>query len=107
MKRGDVWWVNFDPSIGSEIRKLRPALIISNNSANQHLSRVQVVPLTSNVTRQYPGEALVTLNGEQRKAMGNQIMTVSKLRFSNQIGRLSDDDMRLVENAIRVQLGLR
>jgi mRNA interferase MazF len=106
MNRGDVWWVNFDPSVGSEIKKIRPAIIISNDSANRHLSRVQVIPLTSNVARLYPGEAKIVLNGEIRKAMGNQIMTVSKQRISRQIGRVSDDDMRLVENAIRVQLGL-
>ena len=65
MNRGDVWWINFDPSIGGEIKKERPAVIVSNNAANRNLDRVQVVPITSNVSRLYPSEALITLQGRQ------------------------------------------
>jgi mRNA interferase MazF len=57
MKRGEVWWVNFGPAMGGEIQKQRPAVIVSNDAANQHLNRVQVVPITSNVSRIYPSEA--------------------------------------------------
>ena len=58
-RRGEVWWVNFDPSVGSETRKQRPAVVISNDVANKHLKRYQVVPLTSRVDKVYPGEALI------------------------------------------------
>ena len=51
MKRGDVWWVNFEPAVGGEVRKQRPAVIVSNDSANKHLNRLQVVPLTTTVDR--------------------------------------------------------
>jgi mRNA interferase MazF len=61
MTRGSVWWVEFEPSIGSEIKKTRPAVIVSNDLANQHLTRVVVIPFTSNVSRVYPGEAVVTI----------------------------------------------
>lgn len=106
MQRGDVWWVNFDPSVGGEIRKKRPAVIVSNDASNRHLDRVQVVPLTSQTERIYPSEALVTVGTRQSKAMADQLTTASKKRLLNQAGRLSTDDLRAVERAIRVQLGL-
>ena len=106
MKRGEVWWVNFDPSVGGEIQKQRPAVIISNDAANKYLNRVQVVPLTSNAGRVYPSEAVVILNGKQNKAMADQLTTVSKLRLVNLAGRLSTADVRKVEHAVKVQLGL-
>lgn len=65
-----------------------------------------MVPITSRTERVYPCEALVSLNGEPRKAMADQIATVSKLRLSTKLGVLSEPDLRLVELAIRVQLGL-
>ena len=106
MKRGEVWWVTFQPAVGGEVRKDRPAVIVSNDSANKHLNRVQVVPVTSNVDRVFPSEARVTVRGKPHKAMADQLATVSKQRLENRIGRLSAADMRAVEQAIKVQLAL-
>lgn len=107
MQRGDVWWVNFDPSVGGEVKKKRPAVILSNDAANRHLNRVQVVPLTSQTGRVYPSEALVTVGNRQSKAMADQLTTASKQRLLNQMGQLSKADLQAVEAAVRVQLGLK
>ena len=106
IERGDVYWVAFDPSLGGEIQKTRPAIVISNNAANLALNRVQVVPITSKTDRVYPGEALIDLRGEKRKALANQLATASKQRLGSKLGALGSEDMARVEAAIGVQLAL-
>jgi mRNA interferase MazF len=106
MKRGEVWWVEFDPAVGSEIRKKRPALIVSNDAANRNLARVVVLPLTSNTSRLYPGEARVTVDGQESKVMADQIMASDKSRLKGQLGVISKADMAAAEDAMRVHLAL-
>jgi mRNA interferase MazF len=106
MQRGEVWWVEFDPSVGSEIRKTRPGIIVSNNAANRNLSRVIVVPVTSNTERLFPGEARVSVAGTPSKAMADQLMTADKVRLKTRVGELSKADMLAVDAAMRVQLAL-
>ena len=106
MRRGELWWVQFDPAVGIEIAKRRPAIIVSNDSANRNLARVVVVPLTSNTDRQYPGEAVVTVNGKSSKAMADQLMAADKSRLKGRLGELSKADMQAVEDAIKVHLAL-
>ena len=106
MNRGEIWWVNFEPSIGSEIKKRRPAIILSNDASNAAQSRVQVVPLTGNAGRIYPWEAAVQLGRTRSKAMADQIRTVAKARLSSLAGAASARELRAIEGAVRFQLGL-
>ena len=106
MNRGEIWWVAFSGSVGGEIQKERPAIVISNDASNQRLNRIQVVPVTSQTRTVHAGETIVAVAGKEAKALAHQLATVSKLRVSNQLGALSRADLARVELAIKRQLGL-
>lgn len=106
MRRGEVWWVDFAPAIGGEIQKSRPTVIVSNNAANLHSNRVQVIPLSTKTNRVYPSDAKIIVQERESKAMADQIRTVAKERLGTFIGELTPNDLRKVELAIRIQLGL-
>jgi len=106
MKRGEIWWVNFDPSIGSEIRKTRPAVIVSNDTSNQFSKRVQVIPTTSNTDKLYPPECYVQIKDKTSKIMADQIMTVSKERLYRRIGKVTGEELAEIERVICLQLAL-
>ena len=106
IRRGDVWWVAFDPSVGGEIQKTRPAVIVSNNDANRAQNRVQVVPLTSRQTAVRSWEARIVLAGQFKKALADQIKTVAKERMRGRMGSVSADELDAIERAIKIQLAL-
>ena len=106
MNRGEIWWVTFDRSVGGEVQKGRPAIIVSNDASNRHLNRVQVVPITSRVERIYPSESPVVVGKRVGKAMADQLTTVSKTRLLRIVGRASLSEMRALERAMKVQLAL-
>ncbi len=80
-RRGEIYWVALDPAVGTEIKKTRPAVVVSNDSCNTHGSRIVVLPVTSNVDSLYPGEALIRIKGQPGRALGDQ--TITPLFYSN------------------------
>jgi mRNA interferase MazF len=105
-RRGDVYWVALDPTVGTEIRKTRPAVVVSNDSANAFGMRVVVVPVTSNIDSLFPGEALVRVGGKPGRLLGDQLRSIDKKRLRGRIGSLSGQDLRGVELALRITLDL-
>jgi mRNA interferase MazF len=105
-RRGDVYWVALDPVLGSEIRKTRPAVIVSNDAMNRYGHRVVVVPLTSNVEGCYPGEALVQVKGKPARALGDQLRSIDKMRLGRRLDTLTRDEVAAIEGALRITLEL-
>lgn len=110
-RRGEVYWVSLDPTIGSEIAKTRPCVIVSNDRGNQYAARVIVAAITSRgIERTYPFEVLLQPDdgglSETSKVLLDQIRTVDKSRLGRRIGALSDSLMRAINQAIRLSCGL-
>jgi mRNA interferase MazF len=105
-RRGDVFWVALDPALGTEIKKTRPAVVVSNDSCNRYGSRVVVLPITSHVDSLYPGEALVRVKGRPARVLGDQIRSLDKARLRSRIGMLSTEDLAAVEEALLITLGI-
>ena len=110
IRRQDVFLVNFDPTIGAEAKKTRPALVVSNNINNAHSPIVSISPITSNVTRVYSFEVEVSagIGGlkARSKVMVNQTRAVDKVRLIKRLGNLPDKIMEEIENALKLHIGL-
>jgi mRNA interferase MazF len=106
-RRGDVFWVKLDPARGTEIRKTRPAIVVSNDSCNKYGTRVVVLPVTSNVESLYPGEARIEIQGRPGRALGDQIRSVDKSRLGARIATLSPAELSDVQEAILITLGFQ
>lgn len=110
-KRGEIYLVNFDPTVGSEIQKTRPALILQNDISNQHSPITIVAALTSQFDIElYPTEVLIVPpEGGLAKpsvALLNQIRSIDRQRLVKRIGIVSNQLMEQVNNAIQISLGL-
>jgi mRNA interferase MazF len=106
-RRGDVYWVCLDPARGTEIRKTRPAVIVSNDSCNKYGARVIVLPVTSNVESLYPGEAMIELQHHPARVLGDQMRSLDKSRLGTRLGTLSPAELSAVEEAILITLGFQ
>ena len=105
-RRGEIYWVALDPAVGTEIKKTRPAVVVSNDSCNTHGSRVVVLPVTSNVDSLYPGEALIRIKGQPGRALGDQIRSLDKIRLQSRIGSLTAEEMAAIDEALLVTLAI-
>jgi len=101
-RRGEVYWVNLDPTVGTEVKKRRPAVILSNNAQNEAGQRVLAAPVTSNTSRVYSFEALITVGGRPAKAMLDQVRSLDQSRLGQCIGTVSRDEMKGLEKALRI-----
>jgi len=110
IKRQDVFLVNFDPTIGAEAKKTRPALVVSNNINNAHSPIVSISPITSNVTRVYSFEVEVSAGTgglrTRSKVMVNQTRAVDKVRLIKRLGYLPDEIMEEINNALKLHYDL-
>lgn len=104
--RGNIYWVNLDPAVGSEIKKTRPAIVISNNMQNRVSSRIIVIPLTSSINNIFPFEAKVLVKDTIAKALTDQIRTIDKSRIGDYISKLSKVEVSDIEKAIKITLSL-
>src|SRR3989344_1608346 len=109
--RGDVYVVNFDPTIGSEIKKTRPAVVLQNNVGNRHSAVTIVAAISSQFGDElYPTEVFIEPpeGGLEKKCVVllNQIRTVDKRRLTKKLGVLKRETMMRVDQALEISLGL-
>ena len=105
-KRGDIYWVFFDPSKGTEVQKTRPAVVISNDMFNKNLNRVIVAPITSNVKNIFDFDCEVVVQGKNGKIMLDQLRTVDKTRLGNKIDSLDSKTLENLETALKITFNL-
>jgi mRNA interferase MazF len=105
-RRGDIWWVNLDPTIGAEIQKTRPCVVISNSVVNQHRRTVVIVPISSSPRAAPPLMVSVQCSGQPAVAVIDQVRAVAKERLVRQMESLSAEHLQSVEDALREILEL-
>lgn len=106
-KKGDIYWVSLNPSLGSETKKTRPCLVISNDIGNEKSGVVIVAPITSSVNKVYPFEVALSVDGKNGKAMVNQCRAIDKSRLKKKIGKVDDAILNEVHIAIKIVFGLQ
>ncbi len=105
-KRGEIYWIKLNPTLGSEIQKTRPCIILSNNSQNKKGLRVIAAPITSKIKNIYPFEAKLILKDRECKILLDQIRALDKQRLGQKITSVDQVTMIRVEEALKVALAL-
>jgi len=106
MKRGEVYWVNLDPTVGSEIRKKRPCVLVGANPINKARRTVVIVPLSSSGNPNPPLAVEVSCIGKRVIAVSDQIRAVDKTRLIERCDKLSKEEMDRIDEALRQVLVL-
>jgi mRNA interferase MazF len=115
MRRGDIYWVDLEPVMGSEANRTRPAVVVSNDAANRAAERrgsgvVTIVPITSNTDRVFPFQTLLTAGDcglpSDSKAQAEQVRTVATERLGDRIGTVPASHLKKLDDALRLHLGL-
>jgi mRNA interferase MazF len=104
--RGELWWARLDPTVGSEIKKTRPCLVMTADVLNERRRTVVVVPISSSPAAAPPLMVAVRCEGQAAVAVIDQIRAISKERLVEKIGRVSAAELRGVEEAVRAVLEL-
>ena len=105
-EKGDIYWVSFDPSQGTEIQKTRPAVVVSNNMLNKNLNRVIVAPITSNVKNIFDFDCAVTVGKKKGKVMLDQLRSIDKSRLKKRSGTVSATTLEKLDEALKITFGL-
>jgi mRNA interferase MazF len=110
IERGDVFLVNFDPTVGAEAKKTRPAVVVSNNINNAHSPIISISPITSNVTKVYSFEVAIPAGAgglrSRSKVMVNQTRAVDKIRLTSRLGQFPEHLMAAVDQALKLHYDL-
>jgi len=110
IRRGKVFLVNFDPTLGAEVRKSRPAVVVSNDINNAHSPILSIAPITSNITKVYSFEVEIPSGTgglkTRSKIMVNQTRAVDKLRLIKKLGQLPAPIMKDVDRALKLHYDL-
>lgn len=108
--RGEVYWADYRAAVGAEVRKTRPAVVVSRDAHNAHMGTVTVVPLSSSSGREFLFEVAIPAgtvgDGRACRAKTHQVGSVDKSRLGRRIGRLPSGVMRLINASLRLHLGL-
>jgi len=105
--RGEIWWVDLNPTRGSEISKKRPCVVLSVDPINRRRRTVVVVPLSTSPTVHPPLTVAVTCSGRPAVAVMDQVRSTAKERFANRIGMVTASELETIEDSLREILGLR
>jgi len=107
IKRGDIYKVVLDPTVGKEIKKTRRCVVVSNNQQNQYSPLIIVIPITSDMDKLYSWEVVIESEGKERKILTDQIRSVDKKRVREHKGKIDYEALAKIEKALSMVLSLR